>query len=79
MIIIIIPFLQETRCFCSWVLGERQQNETCKLMTSGTFRTDVIGTGAQGYFDFNYQIAMYDIFDGTLKIRGFKFIFAFHY
>lgn len=59
----------ETRCFCSWVLGERQQNETCKLMTSGTFRTDVIGTGAQGYFDFNYQIAMYDIFDGTLKIK----------
>lgn len=61
--------VSETRCFCSWVLGERQQNETCKLMTSGTFRTDVIGTGAQGYFDFNNQIAMYDISDGTFKIK----------
>lgn len=61
--------VSETRCFCSWVLGERQQNETCKLMTSGTFRTDVIGIGALEYFDFNYQIAMYNIIDGTLKIK----------
>lgn len=45
-------------------------------MTSSIFYTDVIGTDAQGYFDFNYQIAMYDIYDGTIKIKGLKSIFV---
>ena len=72
-----IPFLQETRCFCSWILEDRQLNETCELMTSSIFYTDVIGTDAQGYFDFNYQIAMYDIYDGIIKIKGLKSIFVY--
>nr|XP_034312847.1 uncharacterized protein LOC117684477 isoform X2 [Crassostrea gigas]XP_034312848.1 uncharacterized protein LOC117684477 isoform X2 [Crassostrea gigas] len=61
--------VSETRCFCSWKLKDRQPNETCELLTSSIFYTDVIGTDAQGYFDFNYQIAMYDIYDGTIKIQ----------
>uniref|UniRef100_A0A8W8MUP4 Myb/SANT-like DNA-binding domain-containing protein n=1 Tax=Magallana gigas TaxID=29159 RepID=A0A8W8MUP4_MAGGI len=61
--------VSETRCFCSWKLKDRQLNETCELMTSSIFYTDVIGTDAQGYFDLNYQIAMYDIYDGTIKIK----------
>ncbi|XP_052684730.1 uncharacterized protein LOC128164780 [Crassostrea angulata] len=61
--------VSNTRCFCSWKLKDRQLNETCELTTYTIDYTDVMKRSAQGYFDINYPLAMYDIVDGTLKIK----------
>nr|XP_034312936.1 uncharacterized protein LOC105323158 [Crassostrea gigas] len=60
--------VNETHCFCILDLEKGRLNGTCELITSISFENDVIGY-THGNIDKKYHLAMYIIFNGTLKIK----------